>query len=433
MRRLILTIAAYAIAVTASMAQDFQTGYFLQGYTQAYKLNPAKTPEKAFISLPGLGGVSVFSRGNIGLDNIIFPVSDGKLGFFTHPEVSSRQFLGGLKSTNRFTENFSTELLGFGFKKGPFYHTFDVSLRSIGGAKVPYELFKFLKDGIEDKISIPSMSLAEHAYLELAYGLSMKIGDMISVGGRVKYLMGILNANVGIDNLTITNNNGIWTVKGHTHGRCAYDGVEMKTKVDETGTRVIDRIDLNKLSGISGHGAALDMGVVLSMVPDWTFSASLCDIGGMRWRYAVNGRRDSEWVYDGDSEDLEDDLAKLLELEDVGAEKGFKMLPATLRLAAEWIKLSYVSFGILATRQFSNVPWTELRASANFKAGKVLGASVSAAVGSFGFNWGAAFNLDFKVINLHLGMDAIPTKFTPQYIPLGHCNLGASFGLTITI
>ena len=95
-------------------------------------------------------------------------------------------------------------------------------------------------------------------------------------------------------------------------------------------------------------------------------------------------------------------------------------------------KFPFVTFGLLGTHRFGNVPWTELRASANFKPSKVLGASVSAAAGSFGFSWGAAMNLNLKVINLFLGMDAIPTRFTPQFIPLGKANLGLSFGINIT-
>ena len=412
MKKILLTIAAVAMSASALFAQDFQTGYFLNGYTQAYKLNPALRPDKAFISLPVIGGSSVASRSNIGLDNILFPVSDGKLGFFMHPEVSSQQFLSGLKSTNRFT---------------------DVGVRSLGYAKVPYELFAFLKDGVTNRIDIPSVSIGENAFAEVAYGLNLKIGNIVSVGGRIKYLVGIMNGNVSIDDLSVTNNNGVWTVKGSTKGQIALKGASFKTKVSEDGSRVIDDIDFDDFDGTSGNGVALDLGVAVNIIPGLKLSAALCDIGGINWKYNINGKRDSQWVYDGDSDDLGDELTNLLELEDLGSKSEFKMLPATARLGAEFSALPFVTVGLLGTQQLGEMPWTEVRASANFKPFKLLGASVSAATGTFGFSWGAALNLNLKVVNLCIGMDAIPTKYTPQYVPLGAANFGVNFGLNITI
>ncbi|MBQ9184354.1 MAG: hypothetical protein IJ151_00600 [Bacteroidales bacterium] len=433
MKKILLTIAAVAMSASALFAQDFQTGYFLNGYTQAYKLNPALRPDKAFISLPVIGGSSVASRSNIGLDNILFPVSDGKLGFFMHPEVSSQQFLSGLKSTNRFTENAQINLLSFGFKTGPLFHTVDVGVRSLGYAKVPYELFAFLKDGVTNRIDIPSVSIGENAFAEVAYGLNLKIGNIVSVGGRIKYLVGIMNGNVSIDDLSVTNNNGVWTVKGSTKGQIALKGASFKTKVSEDGSRVIDDIDFDDFDGTSGNGVALDLGVAVNIIPGLKLSAALCDIGGINWKYNINGKRDSQWVYDGDSDDLGDELTNLLELEDLGSKSEFKMLPATARLGAEFSALPFVTVGLLGTQQLGEMPWTEVRASANFKPFKLLGASVSAATGTFGFSWGAALNLNLKVVNLCIGMDAIPTKYTPQYVPLGAANFGVNFGLNITI
>lgn len=433
MKKLFLSIAAAVMAASAAFAQDFQTGYFLNGYTQAYKLNPAFRPDKSFISLPVIGGTSVSSRSNIGLDDILFPVSGGKLGYFMHPEVSSKEFLDGLKSSNKVVENVNLNLLSFGFKTGLLFHTVDVSVRSMGGVKAPYELFDFLKNGIQDRIDIPSLSVEESAFVEVAYGLNLKVGSIVSVGGRIKYLAGISSARLGFDKLTITNNAGNWMVKGKTYGQVAMKGTTIKTKVADDGSNVIDRIDFESPDGVSGNGVALDLGVAVNVIPGLKLSAALCDIGGVNWKYNINGKRDAQWEYNGDSDDLEDDLANLLELEVQDSKNEFRALPTTVRIGAEFSKFSFLTMGLLGTHQFGNVAWSELRASANFKPFKILGASVSAAAGTFGFSWGAALNLNLKIVNLCIGMDAIPTRFTPQYVPLGKANLGLNFGLNITI
>lgn len=433
MKKILSTVAAVALAASALFAQEFQTGYFLNGYTQAYKMNPALRPEKPFISLPAIGGINISSRGNIGLDNILFPVSDGKLGYFMHPEVSAQEFLGGLEDVNKLSENFNLNLLGFGFKTGPLFHTVDISVRSLGSANVPYELFAFLKNGVENRIDIPSVSVNGTLFAEVAYGINLKVGGIFSVGGRIKYLGGLMNANIGVDDLSVTNNNGEWTVQGKTSGRVAMKGTTVKTKVTDGGVTVIDGLDFESPEGLSGNGVALDLGVAVDIIPGLKLSAALCDIGGISWKYNINGKRNNTWVYDGDSDDLEDELANLLELEVKSSDTEFKMLPTTARIGAEFSALPFVTVGLLATQQFGDLPWTEVRASANFKPFSILGASVSAGTGTFGFSWGAALNLNLKVVNLFFGMDAIPTRYTPQRVPLGKANLGASFGLNITI
>lgn len=187
MKKIFFTIAALVLAASA-WAQDFQTGYFLNGYTQAYKLNPAIRPEKSFLALPGLGGFDIISRSNVGLDDFFYPVSGDKLGYFMHPEVDAKDFMSRLKSSNKVVENSYVNILALGFKKGLAYHTIDISIRTAGGASVPYELFSFLKEGISDKIVIPSLSVEENVFLEVAYGLNFKVNGIVSVGGRIKYL-----------------------------------------------------------------------------------------------------------------------------------------------------------------------------------------------------------------------------------------------------
>ena len=109
------------------------------------------------------------------------------------------------------------------------------------------------------------------------------------------------------------------------------------------------------------------------------------------------------------------------------------MLPATARIGAKYGLLPFLDAGLLLTHGFGGVPWNEARLSANLALLKTLNLTGAAAYGDFGFSWGVALDLNLKVVNIFIGADSVPTRFTPQYIPLGKPNLALAFGLNITI
>ncbi|MBR0240803.1 MAG: hypothetical protein IJQ52_06770 [Bacteroidales bacterium] len=437
MKRIIISIAALAAAFSASYAQDFQTGYFMDDYIFAYKMNPALRPEKSFVSLPGIGGFSVRTNGNIGIDNLLFPLSNGKLGTFMHPEVSAERFLGPLSSRNKISAGAGVNILSLGIKRARIYHTLDISVRSINGMSVPYKMFSFLKEGVDGRVDIPHVDFASSAFVEAAYGASLKINDKITVGARIKGLVGLANAKMRIDNLSVTSRDGVWTVTANGTLKGAFKGVSTPVKQSDHGTEIIDIDqlidDIDNINKPAGFGGAIDLGVTYKILPKLELSASITDFGGIRWKNNINGcTGKNSWVYDGDSDDLLDELSKLFEFQPQNPDKKFEMLPTTIRLGAKYDILPMLKGGLLLTHGFGVVPWSEVRASANLALWKAVNLTGAAAVGTFGFSWGMAAAFDMKFLNLFIGIDSLPTRYTPQYLPLGKPNLALSCGLNIT-
>lgn len=436
----ILAVAASLVIAASAFAQDFQTGYFLQGYTHAYRLNPAFRPAKNFVSLPGLGEIYAGSRSNIGLNDILFPLDNGQLGTFMHPDVTSAQALGGLKDINKLSVNSSINLLSFGFKSthGFFYHTVDINYRTLSSGKVSYNLFKFMKDGIPSggSIDIPGTTLDSRSFVEVAYGINFKLGGIISVGARAKYLAGLMGANLNINNINVRETNGKWMVSGSADLRVAYKDLAVETKAGANGTDVIiDGFDNDGslINGVSGNGVAIDLGVAVKILPNLNLSASITDLGGISWKNNIRGQSlNTSWEYNGDSDDIEDDLADLLELAIAPSDKKFEMLPATFRVGAEYDLLPFISLGVLGTQRTGDFSWTEVRGCANFRLWKILALTATVATGNFGVTYGGAANLNLGFLDLYLGMDAIPTKYTPQLVPVEKANIGLCAGLNIT-
>ena len=67
MKRLYIIIAALLISSTVISAQNFRTGYFLDGYMYKYQLNPAFQGERGFVAMPVLGGLSLGLESNLAL------------------------------------------------------------------------------------------------------------------------------------------------------------------------------------------------------------------------------------------------------------------------------------------------------------------------------------------------------------------------------
>ena len=420
-----------------SFAQDFSTGYFLKGYTYAYRLNPALRPARGFISLPAISNINVNVGGNVGADSFYFPVSGGKVGSFQHPEVSATDFLSNLPERSILAPNVNLNIFGLGFKAGQAFHTIDIDVRSLNGISASKGLLQYIKEGAAGGITIPEITVDDQTFAEIAYGVSFPVGERLVLGGRLKALVGGAMLQARVTDVTITENGDYETFRAKGHARAALNGLEIGTQTSPSGgaTDVIDweKINLNKFKGSAGLGAAADFGMTFRLTEGIRLSASLSDLGGIRWETPVAAKTTADsWEREiSDSFDFEGMFNKF-EFHQTGEASIFRMLPMTLRIGAEYSLNEKIGFGALATQRTGLFPLTELRGSVNSFLGNFFGLSASAAVSNFGLSWGAAMNIDAHAFDLFLGFDSIPTRFSTQYIPLGHANIAATLGLSIT-
>ena len=293
---------------------------------------------------------------------------------------------------------------------------------------VPYDLFRFLKDGTQtvSSFDFSGTGFRSKTFAEAAFGWSRHFGTF-SVGFRAKALVGLVEAEVRMKNLQMTLNQDKWEIRGQ--GELNASSPAVRVNRNENG-----EIDWESLSfddgrmGPAGFGAALDMGASWDVLPNLTLSAAILDFGTMRWNREIAGRTPESgytWTPSEEPIDTEDDamereleeageaLAGLFRFKDAsgGENAAFEMLPFRVNLGAEYRMPFYerLSVGALYTGRGGNIFARHTgRFSLNFSPADWFSMSTGTTLNRLGESFGFALNLHPAGVNLMIGCDYIP-------------------------
>lgn len=454
----LLAIAAFVACSAAATAQNSNTAYFLDGYTYRHNLNPAFGNDGAtYFSFPALGNLNVSMVGNLDLDAILYNVN-GKTTTFLNPGVSSSEFLDNIGDKNKLNVDLRLDIISVGFKAFGGYNTVGIGVRSNVAVIVPGSLLRLAKEGPQNEsYDISDLKAHADAYAEIAFGHSRQINSQWRVGGKFKFLLGLANVDADFDKAQLTLGQDSWTAVTNATVQTSIKGFTYKTEDKLRGPEggktthtYVSDVDIDG-TGLNGFGIAVDLGAEYKLNEEWSFSASLLDLGFISWSnnmvastngdrtfdtdtYIFNADGDASNSFDDELDRLAEGLSTLYELQDNGDEGGrTRMLGATLNLAAEYTLPVYskLKFGFLNTTRIQGTySWTDFRLSANVAPVKIFSAGVSASAGTYGFSAGWLLNLHMTGFNIFVGMDRVPLKFSKQYVPLtsnASLNLGINF------
>ena len=302
-------------APTASMAQNtLRSAYFTEGYTYRHHMNPAFANERNYVSMPllGLGNFNIGLQSTVGVKDFIHKLPDGSLTTFLNDAVDANDFLGGLKNRNRLNLDFDMTLLSFGFHKWGGFNTFDLSIKSGTRMNLPKDLFEFAKVGMNGatEYNLKDMGMFTNNYAEIALGHSRKIMDGLTVGAKVKFLLGIYNADFHVNDMKLVLSDEKWAVSGD--GEFSSGGIvdiptKLKTKeVTENGiTRqeTEEELDFDNIEmgdPIGGFGMAFDLGATYKVREDLEVSLALLDLGWISYKNATKATMAAEpWEFPG--------------------------------------------------------------------------------------------------------------------------------------
>ena len=461
----IAALLLFAAAPAISMAQNsLRSAYFLEGYTYRHHMNPAFAGERNYVSMPfiGLGNLNVGLQSTIGVSDFIHKLPNGELTTFLNEAVDANEFLDGLKDRNRMNLDFDITLLSFGFHKWGGFNTFDLSFKSGTRMNLPKDLFAFAKVGQNGATTynLEDLGVYSNNYAELAFGHSRKIMDNLTVGAKVKFLLGIYNADFHVNNMQLTLSDNEWAVSGE--GEFSTAGlVDIPTKLkertnDQGQTIQEEELDFDNIETgdvIGGFGMAFDLGATYKVREDLELSLAVLDLGWISYKNATQATMAAEpWSFSGftnvpfDSDkatpeqpsiedqidNLEDDLEDLFQMKVKGVEKHTKALGATLNIGALYTLPYYdkLKFGFLeSTRINGSYSWSEGRFSANVAPVKCFDASISYAVSSFGHSFGWVANYHGRGFSIFLGSNHQFFKITPQFLPVNNANMNISIGI----
>ena len=428
------------------LAQQSNILYFMDGVPQSYLVNPAKQPRcNLYIGIPAISPFQVYVGNNSLSVNDIMWYENDSTRFFYNTQESQKDFLNNLGKSNFISTEASTNIFSFGFKSGDIYYTYDLTERVSFRGSYPGDLFKLILEGNEDgdEFNMSSTGVEAVGFLEFAAGVTHSVNDQLKLGYRGKILFGHANISTRKMNLKLITELDEWTIRSKFDLNATLPGVIIPK--DSVGNFEFDSISMQENLSTSDYfkmatgnkGLAIDVGVQYKPIDKLTLSASLLDVGFIRWRnYTYNIIHDVEYVYDGiefdysrrDSvlEDFVDTLENTFILNNRDVEQRYtSFLGAKLYLGGKYQIIEEISVGLLSrTEIFKGRIREQLTLSANFYPIKEIAASLSYSVMNKSFN-NFGLGLSFKPgpFNIYIISDNIPLTFAvvqSSGVPIPH-------------
>ena len=454
-------IAAFAAVSTGVAAQDLRTGYFSDNFMYRHNLNPAFDNEEEYFSIPFIGNLNVNMAGNFGYEELVhknplYPDrSDKKMTSFMNPYLSN-PLKGFASGDNKVNATLKENIFSMGFKKWGGYNTVELNVRAQANVTAPYQLFEFAAYPENAFYDIGDISLSAQAFAELSVGHSRRVNDKIRVGAKAKLLVGMGDAQVKMEDVTVNlSDANQWVVKAKAQADVSMSGFKYLSKTKEYESKGgscshVNDVDL-KVGGPSGFGLAVDAGLTYQLNDDISFSASILDLGAIMWTKDYRAENDQqEFVFDGfhdvgvggdnpnvldnQADKYTDQMLDFANLRDKG-DKGARItgIGTTINLGAEYVLPTFrmLKLGLLTTAKINGpYSWMEGRLSGNISPVDWFDGTLAIAVNNYQSNLGFLANFHSKKLGFFIGMDCPLGKVSKELIPL-NSNGGVSFGLNV--
>ena len=441
MKRLVWMILLPLTVLSVTASAQSRGSYFFENSLLRSKLNPAFAPKTDYASLPGVGSLSVDVASNVGLKNFIFPQGDANY-LFLSDAVSADAFLSELPGRDPYLqERVESDLFNFGMKMGRNgFATLTLSLVQDGDVVLSGDLLRFAKTGSSAVQGIFEGGSAELAgYAALAAGYSHDLGSLVPglrAGVRVQLLFGLAGGHFAVDRIGFQSSPD--QISATVHGTGALSGVGYEPAEGITRAR----------SGPRSQGAAIDLGASYRIPMDGPMtlsgielSASVCNLGGVRYRRGVSTLSlDHQFTFSGigdlsgdiqaEFERTIDDVMAFTHIDTSNGEPFFHRLPASIHIGASaylWQDKANVGLLYYHTVQHSN-----MMVSGGISPVKWL---------NLGVNWtflGPANRLGFyaefiprKYLGLFLGMERASLLSNASHIPVRNFTESLAFGVNI--
>lgn len=463
MKKILLLI--FSFSAMGSIAQELRSSYFVKTSAFRHQINPALL-DKPYVAVPMLGNINVGTRGRNGHSTFFYPLennSDNHFVTFLHPSVNDKDFLKKIKNNVTINANLNYNLLSAAFNAFNGTNLIEVNLRSNNYAIFPHHLFVFMKSPTSKKnYSFKNLGMKSETYAEFVLGHSRKLSRNLTIGGKLKFLIGASYAELKVNHMHISSAGNFWNIDGDTELTTAVFNSHLRYKED-SGTQSQapsgNKPRVNDLSdptfGLPGRGIALDMGITYQtpFIEELTLSASLTDVGYMVWKNANMASSKGNWMFDGFKDfshykptesptvsaqikQLKIETARMLSLYYDGKKNTGKMLPMTINLGAEYIVPSYdkLHFGMLFSHRFNDIySFSQMMLSANIRPTDWFEASLSGSATSDSVTLGGMLNFYTPRFNFYIGSDRFFGGLSEQYIPKNSLNANVNLGFVIPL
>jgi len=421
-------------------AQQVNTLYFMKNIEERCEYNPAFQPiDNVYWDLPITPNFR-FETGNssVNFNDVIFNQKINGIDStitFLHPQANKDDFYKKLHSTTRIANDFSLNLIGFGFRVKKNYFTFNITQKVTSSVYIPKDFFKLLLYGTDTTGSttynLSKFGISSTVYTEFGLGFSRKINDKLTLGATLKYLMGQANVSTKINSFTITGGIDKWSASADGTVNASIPNVNFPTKSD--GSLDLDSVTTTSFSNssvrnvimTSNYGFGLDLGATYKIIPNLELSAALTDFGFIRWRENLtNTALKSTFDFTGINYQVGDDVTDKLDsvknkLKDAFTSKATHnayttWLTTRINLGAEYSVLKdKIGFGLLSSTLYSNKTlYPEITTSVNMRPFDWFSTSLSYSFVNGQFSTiGLGLQLKMLPFNMYLAADYAPIDY----------------------
>lgn len=373
--KVLFVLGMFLVFSCKGYSQVLRTSYFMEASHYRMQLNPALTPSRGYINLPVIGSFNA-------------TVNSSSLGFQDIKDIAnndegddyfmSNDFINRLENINNLNFNLSTDVLSAGWYKGKNFWSFNIGLRNDIGASIPKSMFEFLRemDGLSvadyARLSninerVDKMSFEINSYAEIGIGWARDITDKLSVGARVKALLGVGNLEMNVNDISVKSsltgyedidwNNPSWGDIDKIQGAASVNvdaTLESSSKLielsQENGNDYIDDIEFGSF-GVAGFGASIDFGVSYRLLDRLTLSASVLDLGFINWskKYTSIAKAKASQSYDLRNES---DRYEFVDMVSSGEILNYDMLQMTVDKSAEESRKSTLSSTVVVGAEY---------------------------------------------------------------------------------
>jgi hypothetical protein len=305
-----LFISLFLFSNNKSIAQK-DILYFLREAPQVMQYNPAITPCSNFYLsfMFGATGMGVHTSGFSYHDLI-----------HKHPTYSDslqldlEGFRSQLSDNNFINFNYDMDLLGFGFKIGKNYFSYDLSLTLDTRVNFSKGIFDLILEGSganNGNIRLLDGHLLEvNSYITNAIGYSRQINDRLSVGGKAKLLLGIANIHTNDANLELNFKDN---EKISAHGELdiltsnIFGDLSITSLLKENASAdfiVPENLDTILNHAMDNRGLSFDIGASYRLLKNLELSVSVVDVFNfISWNthtsQIINNKPFEEIVFEG--------------------------------------------------------------------------------------------------------------------------------------
>lgn len=272
-------------------AQEINTLYFIENSPLQHIQNPAFQPQNDFyISLPILGFAS-FDVGNNSLKFNDLYNNPTDLNINVLNQLSGLNLINNILKQNTVLHiGFQTNLLSFGFKKSTSFWNFTISEKIAGTINLPKDILDLMlfnnPESLTSTFSFAPLQSDLTLYTETALGYSNELNEKWSIGGKFKFLLGHMNMSNSNQNFDIQPGLPTWQINATGSVNIAnLIQSDIGNNYQTVSNYLIE--NFNQIFKPVGFGVGIDLGLVYRLNQNVDLSASILDLGFIRWRSDV--------------------------------------------------------------------------------------------------------------------------------------------------